>query len=313
MSSRTSEKPIFVYGAIAANLAVAVTKFIAAFFTGSSSMLSEGIHSVVDTGNQSLLLLGIHLSKRPADETHPFGYGKELYFWSLIVAMLLFGIGGGMSVYEGITHWQHPNPLEDPTWNYVVLALAFVFEGVSWTIALKEFLPEVGQKSFWQAIRTSKDSSIITVVFEDSAALAGLTVAFLGVFLSHRFNIPQLDGAASIIIGLILAVVAILLAYESRGLLLGESADTTIVTSIQKLAKADPAVEQVKYPLTMHFGPDEVLLNLDIQFCPELSATEVISTVDRLEKAIRKEYPNIKHIFIEAEAIANPSQPNQSG
>lgn len=313
MSSKTSEKPIFVYGAITANLAVAVTKFIAAFFTGSSAMLSEGIHSVVDTGNQSLLLLGIHLSKRPADETHPFGYGKELYFWSLIVAMLLFGIGGGMSMYEGITHWQHPNPLEDPTWNYVVLGLAFVFEAIALMIALKKFLPEVGQKSFWQAIRTSKDSSVLTVLFEDSAALAGLIVAFLGVFLSHRFNNPQLDGAASIIIGLILAVVAILLAYESRGLLLGESADMTIVKSIHKLAKADPAVEQVKNPLTMHFGPDEVLLNLDIQFCPELSATEIISAVDRLEKTIREAHPTIKHIFIEAEAITNPRQPSQTG
>ena len=302
-SSEASEKPVAVYGAMAANLAIAVTKFFAAFFTGSSAMLSEGIHSLVDTGNQSLLLLGIHLSKRPADETHPFGHGKELYFWSLIVAMLLFGIGGGMSVYEGITHLMHPGPLEDPTWNYWVLGLGFIFEGISWTIAFKKFLPQVGQDGFWRAILTSKDPSVITVLFEDSAALAGLVVAFVGVFLSHQLNNPYLDGAASIVIGLILAMVAVLLAYESRGLLLGESADTSTIKSIQRLAKADPAVERVRRPLTMHFGPNEVLLNLDIQFRQELSATELTSTVDRLEKTIREEHPTIKHIFIEAEAI----------
>lgn len=227
-------------------------------------MLSEGIHAVVDTGNQALLLLGLRLSNRPADETHLFGYGKEFYFWSLVVAMLLFSIGGGMSVYEGITHWQHPSPLQDPTWNYVVLSLAFIFEGISWVIALKEFMPKVGQDGFWRAVRTSKDPALLTVLFEDSTALAGLAVAFLGVFLSHWFNNPVLDGAASIVIGLILAAVAMLLAYESKGLLLGESADTAVVSSIQQLTKADPAVEQVKRPLTMHFGPDEVLLNLDI-------------------------------------------------
>ncbi|MEC4816635.1 MAG: cation diffusion facilitator family transporter [Scytonema sp. PMC 1069.18] len=302
MASDSSKKTIFA--AIASNLAIAITKFIAAAITGSSAMISEGIHSLVDTGNELLLLLGLRMSQKSADESHPFGYGQELYFWTLIVAILIFAIGGGMSIYEGITHLFNPSPLEDPMWNYIVLGLAMVFEGFSWSVALREFLPTKGQQSFWQAIRASKDPTIFTVLFEDSAALLGLLVALGGVFIGHLLSNPYVDGIASIIIGVILAVVAILLATESKGLLVGESANTRTVSHIKELVKTDPAVQDAMRVLTMHLSPQEVLLNLDIQFCKQLSTEELASAVDRIEEKIRRQHPEIKHIFIEAKSLA---------
>jgi cation diffusion facilitator family transporter len=301
MASASSKKA--VYAAIAGNLAIAITKFIAAFFTGSSAMLSEGIHSVVDTGNGALLLFGIRMARKPADISHPFGYGKELYFWTLIVAILIFAVGGGMSLYEGINHINHPVALRDPFWNYLVLGFALIFEGIAWTIAFKEFRKTQGKVGLWKAVRASKDPTTFTVLFEDSAAMLGLLVAFLGIFFSHRLNNPYLDGVAAIIIGVILGVVAVLLAYESKGLLVGEGARKETIESICKLAGADPAVERVMPPLTMHFGPQEVLLNLDIKFRSGLSAEEIEAAVDRMEAAIRKHHPEIKRIFIEAESI----------
>lgn len=315
MSSGESESPVAVYGAIAANAVIAAAKFTAAFFTGSSSMISEGIHSVVDTGNECLMLLGIKRSDRPADAMHPFGHGKELYFWSLIVAIVLFGIGGGLSVYEGLTHILNPGTLEDATWNYVVLGIAAVAEGTSWTIALREFLPTIGeQESFWDALRTSKDPTVVTVLFEDSAALAGLLFAFGGVLLSHWLGNPLYDGIASILIGLTLAVVAAFLAYESRSLLLGEGADPAIVEDIRKLVADYPAVDSVERPLTMHFGPDNVLLNLDVHFRKDVPPADIATTIDRLEKAIREQHPIIKRIFVEAQSLQGlqeePASPN---
>ncbi|MCE7984376.1 MAG: cation transporter [Caldilinea sp. CFX5] len=303
MASSKAERPIAVYGAIGANLLVAVTKFVAAFFSGSSSMLAEGIHSVVDTGNQLLLLLGIRRARRPPDQNHPFGHGQELYFWSLIVAILLFGMGGGMSVYEGITHLQHPTPLEDPVWGYVVLGCAFLFEGTSLGIALHELQSASTEANLWRAVRQSKDPTVFVVVFEDAAALLGLITAFLGIYFSHQLGNPRIDGIASLIIGLLLATVAVLLAYESRGLLLGESADRRKVEAIRALTQADPGVVRAGLPMTMHFGPEDVLLNLDVQFRAGLSSAELARTVDRLEKRIRQEYPEIKRIFIEAEGL----------
>lgn len=303
MASGSSEQPIAVYGAMAANFAIAITKFVAASLTGSAAMFSEGIHSLVDTGNQALLLLGIRLGRRSPDETHPFGYGKELYFWTLIVAIVLFAGGGGISLYEGVSHLLHPVPLENPVWNYVVLGLAALFEGIAWTIAFRELLRAKGESSVWQAVRRSKDPAVFVVLFEDTAAMLGLLVAALGLFLGYQFNNPYLDGVASIIIGGILAVIAILLVYESRALLIGETADLQTVASIRALAQADPAVEQVERPLTMHLGPNDVLLNLNIQFRRDLSTTELAVAVDRLEKAIRDKHPDIKRIFIETEIL----------
>ena len=301
MASASSKKA--VYAAIAGNFAIAITKFIAAFLTGSSAMLSEGIHSVVDTGNGALLLFGIRMSRRPADPSHPFGYGKELYFWTLIVAILIFAVGGGMSLYEGINHLKHPAALRDPLWNYLVLGFALVFEGFAWAVAFKEFRKTQGKMSLLKAVRASKDPTTFTVLFEDSAAMLGLLVAFLGIFLGHRLNNPYLDGVAAIIIGFILAVVAVLLAYESKGLLVGEGASRETIESICALAQDDPAVVRVMPPLTMHFGPQEVLLNLDIKFRPGISAEEIEAAVDRMEAEIRRRHPEIKRIFIEAESI----------
>ena len=292
-----------IYAAITANLAIAIIKFIAASITGSSAMLSEGIHSIVDTTNELLLLLGIRLSNRPPDNNHPFGHGQELYFWTLIVAILIFSIGGGMSIYEGITHLTHPSPIEDPTWNYVVLGLAVVFEGFSWTVALREFLPSVGNRTLWQAVKTSKDPTVFTVLFEDSAALLGLLVAFLGVFLGHWLKNPYLDGSASIVIGIILAIVAVILARESKGLLIGEGADAATVKQLRSLVLADPAVDSVLRLLTLYFGPHEVLLNIEIQFQQSLSTKEITQAIDRLESKIQSHYPDIRNIFVEAKSL----------
>jgi cation diffusion facilitator family transporter len=304
-SDESSGRHRVVYAAIAANLVIAVAKYMAAFFSGSSSMLAEAIHSTVDTANEGLLLLGLKRSQKPADALHPFGYGKELYFWSLVVAIALFGLGGGMSIYEGLSHLQHPNDITNPVWNYAVLGVAFVSEGISWTIALREFRHKKKPgKGFWRGFKTSKDPSVFTVLGEDTAALLGLVAAFLGVFFSHRLHDPVYDGAASIVIGLILAGIAFLLAYESRGLLVGESADPEVIRNIRELACGDPAVKDIGRPLTMHFGPEEVLLNMDIRFRRHLTAAEVESAVDRLERKIRSAYPQIRRIYIEAESLA---------
>jgi len=291
-----AESTRVIYAAIAANLAIAVTKFIAAGFTGSSAMLSEGIHSLVDTGNGGLMLLGVRRSRRPADVAHPFGYGKELYFWTLIVAIVIFAVGGGISAYEGLLHILNPNPVANPLWNYIVLAIAMAFEA------------ERGKLSIWQSINQSKDPTTYTVLFEDSAALIGLVVALIGVFLAHFFENPYFDGAASIVIGMILAAVAVLLAYESKGLLVGEAVDPETLKDIRRLAESDPRVESVKNALTMYFGPHTILLAMDLSFRPNLSAIEVEESIDRLEEKVRSRYPNVKHIFIESESLVPASK-----
>jgi len=303
MPESQDDRHLAIYGALAANLLIAVTKFVAAGFTGSSAMLSEGIHSLVDTGNEILLLLGLKKSRKPADVGHPFGHGKELYFWSLIVAVALFGVGGGMSVYEGITHLQHPHPLKDFAWSYGVLGCAFLSEGVSWVLSIRPLLPEIRKEGLWKAVRTSKDPSILTVLFEDSAALAGLIVAFTGVALGQWLGTPYADGIASIVIGLLLAGVSLFLVYQSKRLLLGESADPAVVEDIRTLARAIPAVVEVQPPLTMHLGPDEVLLNLEIDFRPDATAAEITAAIERLERDVRARHPEIGRIFIEAKSL----------
>ncbi len=293
-----------VVAAILGNVAIAVTKFVAAAVTGSSAMLSEGIHSFVDTGNGWLLLLGLQRSQKPPDDLHPFGHGKELYFWTLVVAVLLFGLGGGMSFYEGVSHLRHPKPMERVAWNYAVLGIAMLFEGLSWNVAFREFRKTQGTTTLWEAVRTSKDPATLTVVFEDSAALVGLVLAFLGIFLGQAFHNPYFDGAASIAIGLLLSVVAFFLAYLSRGLLVGESADRSTLESLRAIVASEPAVEKVVDLLTMHFGPQEVLLTLEVEFARGLSAEEVESAVERLEARITAQHPGVKRIYIEAQSIA---------
>lgn len=264
--SKKQESPVAVYGALLANLVIASAKLAAALFTGSSAMLSEAIHSFVDTGNEIFLLIGIHRSKKPPDELHPFGHGKEIYFYSLVVAILIFGLGGGMSFYEGIKHLNNPTELRDPFWNYIVIAIAFVSESTSFSIALKEFLKEAGNRSFFHALLTSKNPTNYTVLLEDAAAIAGLIIAVLGIYLGHTLKNPYLDGTASILIGCVLTVVALFLAFESKQLLIGESAESQVVQKIKEITNSDPAVKDTNKILTMHIGPDEVLLNMEIQF-----------------------------------------------
>lgn len=303
MAGDSSRRPITIYAAIGANFLIAVSKFIVAGITASSAMLSEGIHSVADTGNQALLLLGIRLSKRPATPDHPFGYGKELYFWSLIVAIVLFGVGGGISLYEGIIHLEHPAELRDPRWNYIVLALAMVFESIAFAIAFRELAHAAGERDMWKAVLGSKDPTIFVVLFEDAAALAGLVVAFFGVFLSHRLGMPILDAISSLVIAVILMSVAVFLAYESRLLLLGEAADVEIVRSIETIVSREADIREVRRPMTMHLGPAEVLLNMGLTFRDGLSTAEITRAIDRVEQHIQEAHPQIKRIFLEAEAL----------
>ena len=290
-----------VIAAIIGNAAIAVIKFVAGSITGSSAMISEGIHSLVDTGNGGLLYHGLRRGARPADEHHPFGHGMEVYFWSLIVAVSIFGIGGGMSIYEGIIHIQHPAPLESPTINYIVLALAMVFESLSFSVAWRVFRKTRGSRRTLAAIHHGKDPSLFTVLFEDTAALLGLVVAFFGVFLSHQLREPVLDGLASVAIGVILIVAALWLAYESRSLLVGEAADPELVAAIREIALADPAVVGLGVVLTMHLGPDDVLLNIEVQFTEGLPAEEIHAAVHRIEERINGPYPEVSRIFIEVE------------
>lgn len=295
-----AESKLVVYSAIAGNVAIAATKFIVAGITGSSAMLSEGIHSTVDTGNDVLLLVGIRLSKRRSDITHPFGYGKELYFWSLMVAVLIFGVGGGLSIFEGVQHMLDPEPMKAPFWNYVVLGFATVFEGTSFFIALRAFFHEKGERPFWRTLHRSKDPATFTVMAEDSAALAGLAIAAVGIYGSHHYNMPILDGAASLAIGILLAAVASLLIYESRGLLIGEGVSRETVLAIKKIALDDDAVASVTRPLTMYIGPDNVLLTMGVYFKKDISGEQIAATVSRIEQAIMARYPVIKRIYIEA-------------
>ena len=304
MSTASSSK-LSLYGGIAANVAIAVSKFVAAYLTGSSAMLSEGIHSLVDTGNGGLLLYGMSRSQRPPDAQHPFGHGKELYFWALIVAVLIFAIGGGMSFYEGIKHLEHPEPLEDPLWNYLVLGVSIVFEGAAAGLAIRALLEnQEGGSTFWHTLRTSRDPAVFASVLENLAAVAGLLVALLGVFFGHLLNNPSLDGAASIVIGLLLMGVAVLLVARTKALLVGEGVNEATLVQIQELARQTPGVTLVRPPLTMYLAPDDVVLALDVDFADELTATQVETAVVAVQRTIRAAHPEFKRIFIEAKSLA---------
>ena len=292
-----------IWSAIIANSAIAVCKFIAAFFTGSSSMLSEGIHSLVDTGNGILLLFGIKSSQKPADDKHPFGYGQEAYFWSFVVAILIFALGGGIALYEGIEHLFHPKELKNLNWSYVVLSLAICFEGYALSVALKQFNKTRGDKSLYQALVDSKDTATSAVVIEDTAALLGLIIALVCLLLGQFTGIVYFDGLGSVLIGLLLISVSLFFAIECKGLLIGEGLMSEDVTKIENILKAEPNVNKNSRPLSLYFGPEEVLVNLDVNFIDDLNSDEIESTIDRIESNIRKELPSVKRIFIEARAI----------
>ncbi len=294
-----AESRAAIYGAIAANVAIAVTKFVVAGITGSSAMLSEGIHSAVDTGNGVLLLVGTRLSERPPSPQHPFGHGKELYFWSLIVAVLIFGIGGGVSFYEGVAHIRRPVPQVDIHWNLIVLGAAMLFEGASFMVALRQFRRETAGQPFWQALRTSKDPTTYTVMAEDAAALLGLVVAAVGIVAGHVLDEPALDGVASVVIGLLLAGVAVLLVREARGLLIGEGIRESTARDIRALAQAQPGVRSVGWPLSMYIGRDEVLLTLELGFEPGLPVDDAAQRIQALEREVRARYPMIRRMSVQ--------------
>jgi cation diffusion facilitator family transporter len=293
-----------IIAALVGNSLIAFTKMIAATITGSSAMFSEGIHSIVDTGNQILLLHGLKRAKKPADDLFPFGHGKEIYFWSFVVAILIFTLGAGISLYEGVHQVRDPHPIENPAVNYVVLALAMLFEGAAWYFAFSAFTKAKGKWGYLEAVKRGKDPSLFVVLFEDSAAMLGLVVAFLGVLLSQITGLYWLDGAASIAIGLILGGTAIWLAYETKGLLIGESAGRKVVEEIRDIAGSYNRIERVHEVLTMHMGPEFILVNVSVKFRSGTKAAEIESTIARLDAALKKTFPAVKRVFVEAEARA---------
>ena len=291
-----------IYAAMVGNFLIAVTKFVAAAMTGSSAMLTEGIHSLVDTGNQVLLLYGLKRAAQPADEHFPFGHGKEVYFWSFVVAILIFAVGSGVSLYEGIARIMQPHPITDPHINYIVLALALVFEGAAWGMALREFRRAKGKWGYIEAVKRSKDPTLFVVLFEDSAAMLGLLVALAGIYLSELTGALWLDGAAAVIIGLILGSTAVWLAYETKGLLIGESANRRVVQDIRDLLRVNPRITHVNEVLTMHMGPDFILVNISVDFADGMPSEHMEGTIGALDREIKRQHPEVKRIFIEAES-----------
>lgn len=292
-----------IYAALVGNALIAITKFVAAIITNSSAMLSEGIHSLVDTGNQVLLLYGLKRAAIPADERYPYGHGKEIYFWSFIVAMLIFAVGAAVSIYKGVQHVIHPEPIESAMVNYVVLVLAMLFEGAAWYFAFREFTKAKGKWGYFEAVRRGKDPSMFVVLFEDSAAMIGLMVAFLGVLLSQLTGIHEFDGIASILIGVVLAGTAAWLAYETKSLLIGESANKPVVAGIRKLVGGQPDVERVNEVLTMHMGPEFILVNLSVEFNDAATTEKLETRIAHIDRLIKQAYPEVKRIFIEAETL----------
>lgn len=298
--ARSSSKTV-IYAALAGNLLVAAIKFVAAAYTGSAAMLSEAIHSTVDTGNQMLLLLGIRRAARPATPGHPFGHGLQLYFWTFVVAVMIFGVGAGVSILEGIDKIKSPHSIHSPWINYIVLSLALILEGVVWLLALRAFHATKGERGWLEAVRQSKDPTVFAVLFEDTAAMLGLLVAITGIWLSQALDMPVLDGIASIIIGILLAGTAGFLAWECQSLLTGEGASPQVQASIRAIAMTESAVIRPNEVLTMHFGPEDVLVALSLDFDDRQTAAEVEKAVSRIECRIKATHPEVTRIFVEAQ------------
>ncbi|MEO6407012.1 MAG: cation diffusion facilitator family transporter [Ferruginibacter sp.] len=300
-SMQMRKSNLSIYSALVANLLIAVIKFIAGTVSNSSAMIAEGIHSIVDTANELLVLFGLHQSQRPADRKRPFGYGRELYFWSFIVSMLIFGLGGGISIYQGIVHIINPEKLGDPFWNYIVLATSILFEGTSLLIAARAFNKIAGHHTWWQTVKDSKDPSDFLVLFEDGAAVLGLLIVACCVWLGHRYQINYLDGVASLLVGIILVAVSLVLARESRSLLMGEGIAIATRQRIIAIVEADPSTEKTITLFSIYMGADEILLIMDIQFKAELKTPGIHHAIDRLKEDIQKEYPRIKYVVIQPE------------
>jgi cation diffusion facilitator family transporter len=304
MSGQESRR--VVVAALVGNVLVAATKLVAALMTGSSAMMSEAVHTVVDTGNELLLLHGLRRAARPADADHPFGHGRELYFWSFVVALLVFALGCGVSIYEGVNHVQHPVVITKPAVNYVVLALALLFEGSSWWVAFSEFRNGIGGLGYWEAVRRSKDPTTFTVLFEDTGAILGILIAFAGTFAAVQLHRPVLDGVASIAIGVLLGVVAIVLARETKGLLIGEPARSELVSSICRLASEHAGVERSNGLFTVHIGPRQVVAALSLEFEDSLTAGQVETIIAELEGEVRKRHPEVVSLLVKPQSSERP-------
>ena len=312
MAPRNRSKSV-VYAALIGNLLVAGIKFAAAFFTGSSAMLSEAVHSLVDTGDQAVLLYGIHRSAQPPDQDHPLGHGRELYFWSFVVALLIFTIGAGVTLYEGISHIRNPHPIENVTVSYIVIAASMVFEGATWAFALRSFRKSCGDIGFLEAVRRSKDPPTFIVLFEDSAALLGLLIALAGIFATQYFNAPVIDGIASVAISILLAAVAILLARESKALLIGEPATPGMRDAILKIARDIPGIENAQVMFTVHLAPDQIVAALNVEFADGLQTPEIEQKTALLESALREQRPELIALFIKPHAVGGGATARLSG
>lgn len=302
--ARQSSSSKVVYAALLGNVLIAITKSAAAAYTGSSAMLSEAVHSFVDTGNELLLLYGMRRARRPPDTAHPLGHGRELYFWSFIVALMVFALGAGISLYEGINHIAHPTPIENPIVNYVVLGASFVFEGASWWVALQAFRAAKGQLGYLEAISVSKDPTTFTVLFEDSAALVGLFIAFVGIASANAFDLPQLDGVASIGIAMVLGTTAIALARRTKELLIGESAHPHVQAAILRIADAHHGIVKANGVLTTQLGPNQVVAALSAEFEDRLTTPEIEACVNSLENEIRAAHPEVSVLFVKPQTAA---------
>ncbi len=291
-----------IYSALISNLLIAVTKFIAGAATNSSSMIAEGIHSVVDTLNELLLLYGLKRSRQPRDLSHPLGYGPELYFWSFIVAILIFGLGGGLSIYQGIAHIKHPENLGNPTWNYIVLGLSFIFEGISFTVAIKEFDKTRDGLSWWKAIIKSKDPTSFIILFEDGAAVLGLIIVFILMVCSHKFNLPYLDGVASVLVGLLLVFVSAIVAKESRSLLMGEGIGPQSRKRLIEQVEQDEAVLKVVELFSKYLSPEELLLIMTVVFKEDLKTQDITAAVGRIRNEIKAHSNLVQFVIIQPQA-----------
>lgn len=287
-----------VTAALVGNVLVTATKLGAALVTGSSAMLSESVHTAADTGNELLLLHGLRRASRPPDADHPFGHGRELYFWSFVVALLVFALGAGVSIYEGVSHVLHPVEMSNPAVNYAVLALALVFEGASWRVALGEFRVAKGSLGYLQAVRQSKDPATFIILAEDTGAILGILIAFAGTVTAVALHRPVLDGAASITIGVLLGAIALTLARETKGLLIGEPARSELVSSICRMAREHGGVERSNGLFTVHMGPRQVVAALSVAFQDSLTAGQVESIVADLETRVRERHPEVVSVLV---------------
>lgn len=290
-----------IYAALVGNGLISVTKFVAAGITGSAAMMAEGIHSLVDTGNQGLLLLGLRKAKKPADKLHPLGHGKEVYFWSFVVAVLIFALGAGISLYEGWHRTMHPEPVENPMVNFVVLGLAICFESVAWWLAWKEFRKFQGRRSLNAAVKAAKDPTTFIVLFEDTAAMLGLVVAGIGLGISAAFDLPVFDGIATLCIGAILTGTAIWMAIRVKSLLIGEAADEEVIDDVRRRAAELDAVLKVNEVITLHMGPNFILVNVSVDFRDDAKAGDMEQAIEKLTREIRDAHDDVQRVFIEAE------------